>query len=92
MTLCVSLSILIGGYILSEEELVALEQIHDDTVIEQLMNKGLKLEGNVTIEEVQYYLKLLEMVDEASSLKENLDSFIKSKNYLCVGVRISMCI
>ena len=45
------------------------------------MNEGLKLEGNITIEEVQYYLNLLEMVDEASNLKENIDGFIKSKDY-----------
>ena len=56
------------------------------------MNEGLKLEGNVTIEEVQYYLKLLEMVDKASNLKENLDCFIKSKDYLSVEVIVRMCV
>ena len=70
---------LIGGYILNEEELTALQQIYDDNLLEQLMNEGLKLAGNVTIEEVQYYLVALEMVDEANNLKEELATFIKSK-------------
>ena len=70
---------LIGGYILNEEEITVLHQIYDDNLMERLMSQGLKLEGNVTIEEVQYYLKVLEMVDEANNLKENLESFIRCK-------------
>ena len=56
--------------------------MYDDKVMKQLMNKGLKLQENVTIEEVQYYLKVLKMEDEANCLKENLETFIKCKNLI----------
>ena len=55
--------------------------MYSDKVIKQLTNKGLKLQENVTVEEVQYYLKILEMEDAANSLKENLERFIKCKKY-----------
>ena len=70
----------IDGYALNSEELTALQQMHGEKVIKQLMNEGLKLQGKVTIEEVQYYLKVLGMEDEAHLLKENLENFIKCKS------------
>ena len=71
----------LGGCILNEEELTALQQMYDDKMIKQLTSKGLKLQENVTVEEVQYYLKILEMEDAANCLKENLERFIKCKKY-----------
>ena len=53
--------------------------MYDDKVIQQLKDKGLSLQKDVTIEEVQYYFKELEMVDKAKHLKEDLEDFIKSK-------------
>ena len=69
----------IGGYVLNEEELTALQQMYDDNMIKQLTSKGLKMQGKITIEEVNYYLKASKMVDEANDLKEKLESFIKCK-------------
>ena len=73
------ININLDGHALNNEELTALQQLHGENVIEQLMNEGLKLQGKVTIEEVKYYLKVLGMEDEASYLKENLEKFIKCK-------------
>lgn len=76
-----NMSYTIGGYVLNSEELMAIQQIIcDEKVIKQLMNEGLKLEGKITIEELQYYLKMLGMESEANLLKENLESFMKCKN------------
>ena len=62
------------------EEQTALKKICGAEVMEQLEIKGLKLHDNVTIEEVQYYLKQIKKADKAMQLKEDLENFIKSKS------------
>ena len=75
---------LLGGYVLNDEEVTALQEIllrHDGKVIEQLKNKGLILEGrNITIEEVKYYLRILGMVDEANNLRDKLERYNRKRN------------
>ena len=49
-------------------------------MIEQLIDKGLNLQENITVEEVQHYLKELEMVDKGRHLEDDLEEFIRSKS------------
>ena len=73
------------------EQQTALKKLYGDEVMEQLISKGLRLHDNVTIEEVQYYLRMIKKVDEAMKLKEDLENFMKSKSrYMGAEVKIGI--